>query len=170
MQGRNVLIVGGGFAFTTLRSTIKYLLDSAHRAKVKDLTVIYGARTPGELLYKSELDEWEKRKDLRVYVTVDKASNGWSREVGVVPAVLKKVAPGAKDTVALVCGPPVMIKYTLPELAALGFKPECIYLSLEMRMKCGVGQCGRCNIGPKYVCKDGPVFTYAQLLQLPQEY
>ncbi|OGC39307.1 heterodisulfide reductase subunit F [candidate division WOR-3 bacterium RBG_13_43_14] len=170
MDGKNVLIIGGGFAFTTLRSTVKYILEKKNREKYKNLTVIYGARTPGELIYKNELWEWEKLKELKTYITVDKANGDWQRHVGVVPAILKQVAPTADNTIALVCGPPIMIKYTLLALNELGFKPEQFFLSLEMRMKCGIGKCGRCNIGHKYVCKDGPVFSFAELQKLPPEY
>lgn len=170
MEGKNVLIVGGGFAFTTLRSTIKYILEDGHRNKFKDLTVIYGARNSGELIYKNELWEWEKRKDMKTYITIDNAEKSWTRRVGFVPTVLREVAPSSKQTIALVCGPPIMIKFTLPVLIDLGFTLESIFLSLEMRMKCGIGKCGRCNIGHKYVCRDGPVFSYAELQNLPQEY
>lgn len=170
MEGHNVLIVGGGFAFTTLRATIKCILEENNRNRFRDLTVIYGARSPGELIYKKELWQWEKQSGLKTYITVDKGDKDWKRRVGFVPTILKEVAPSSKETIALVCGPPIMIKYTLPVLAELGFKPESIFLSLEMRMKCGIGKCGRCNIGHKYVCKDGPVFSYAELQKLPQEY
>jgi NAD(P)H-flavin reductase len=132
--------------------------------------VIYGARSPGLLLYRDELRAWAARDDVEVAATVDAASNGWDGRVGFVPAVTKELAPSSDDAYALVCGPPVMIKYTLPVLGELGFAPARVLLSLEMRMKCGIGICGRCNIGPKYVCKDGPVFTLAQLNDLPQEY
>lgn len=170
MEGNNVLIVGGGFAFTTLRSTIKYILDERNRSRFKDLTVIYGARCPGELIYKNELREWEDRKDMKTFITVDKGDKDWKRYEGFVPTVLKEVAPSSKKTIALVCGPPIMLKFTLPVMDKLGFQPETIFLSLEMRMKCGIGKCGRCNIGHKYVCKDGPVFSYEDLQNLPQEY
>jgi len=170
MEGKNVLIVGGGFAFTTLRATAKYILEGNNRNRFKDLTIVYGARNPGELIYKHELWEWEKAKDLKIYITVDKGDKGWKRREGFVPTVLKEIAPNSDSAVALVCGPPVMIKFTLPVLLEFGFAPETIFLSLEMRMKCGIGKCGRCNIGHMYVCKDGPVFSYAQLNELPQEY
>jgi sulfhydrogenase subunit gamma (sulfur reductase) len=170
MNGNNVLIISGGFAFTTLRATIKYMIDPANRSRYQDLTVIYGARDPGELLYKNELWAWEKRNDLAMYITVDRGDTSWSRYEGFVPTVLKEIAPSSRQTIALVCGPPIMIKFTLPILIDLGFSAESIYLSLEMRMKCGIGKCGRCNIGHRYVCKDGPVFSCAELQQLPQEY
>lgn len=170
LEGKNVLIVSGGFAFTTLRSLIVYMLREGNRPKYKDITVIYGARRPGLLLYRDELAAWGKRSDIKMHVTVDTAADGWSGRVGFVPAVTKEVAPPAENAYALVCGPPIMIKYTIPVLKDLGFPPERIILSLENRMKCGIGMCGRCNVGSKYVCKDGPVFTLAQLSELPDEY
>jgi len=170
MPGKNLLIVGGGFAFTTLRALIKQLLHPAQRAHYGSILVIYGARTPGELMYRSELAEWQKRGDISVHLTVDKADDGWQQHVGVVPAVLEKLKPGADGALAIVCGPPIMLKFTLPALASLGFSEDAVILSLEMRMKCGIGKCGRCNIGGKYVCKDGPVFTRRELASLPAEY
>jgi NAD(P)H-flavin reductase len=170
MEGKNVVIVGGGFAFTTLRSTIRYTLHEANRAKFGNLTLVYGARGPGELLYKDELKEWETREDIKTHITVDKGDENWKGLVGFVPAVLEQVAPSSNSAVALVCGPPIMLKYTLPVLTKLGFKPSEIVTSLEMRMKCGIGLCGRCNIGSKYVCRDGPVFTYEQIQALPAEF
>ncbi len=170
LEGKNVVIVSGGFAFTTLRSLLIYMMQDDVRPKYKDITVIYGARRPGMLLYRDELEAWAKRSDIKLHVTVDTEAEGWSGLVGFVPAITKEVAPAADNATALVCGPPVMIKYTIPVLKELGFLPEEIILSLEMRMKCGIGMCGRCNIGGKYVCKDGPVFTLAQLNQLPDEY
>ena len=170
LEGMNVVIVGGGFAFTTLRSTIQYILHEANRAKFGNLTLVYGARSPGELFYKDELKEWQQRKDIETHITVDKADESWKGQEGFVPAVLEQVAPGSKDTIALVCGPPIMLKFTLPVLSGLGFAPGEIITSLEMRMKCGIGLCGRCNIGSKYVCRDGPVFTYEQIQALPGEF
>lgn len=170
LKGRDLVIIGGGFAFTTLRSLITYILHPDHRAGFGKLTVIYGARNPGLLLYKEELEEWEKRSDIDLVCTIDAPAEGWNGRVGFVPAVTKEVAPASKDAYAVVCGPPVMIKFTMPVLDGLGFPPERIILSLENRMKCGVGMCGRCNVGEKYVCKDGPVFTRAELDRLPPEY
>ncbi len=168
MEGKNILIVSGGFAFTTLRSTIRYLLHEKNRSRFKDITVLYGARSPGELIYKSQLKEWEERDDISMYVTVDKGDENWKGRVGLVPNVLKEVAPSSKNSIALVCGPPIMLKYTMVPLLDLGFSPETIVTSLERRMSCGIGKCGRCNISSRYVCKDGPVFTYAELRELPE--
>jgi NAD(P)H-flavin reductase len=170
MTGKNVVIVGGGFAFTTLRSTIRYILHDANRAKFSNLTLVYGARSPGELLYKDELKEWEAREDIETHITVDKGDENWTGKEGFVPAVLEQVAPSPKNAITLVCGPPIMLKFTLPVLTKLGFEPNEIVTSLEMRMKCGIGLCGRCNIGSKYVCRDGPVFTYEQIQALPAEF
>jgi len=166
-KGGNIVIIGGGFAFTTLRALTVYLL--AKRQDFNDITVIYGARRPGLLLYQNELAQWKKRDDLKLHLTIDEAVSGWKKRVGFVPTVTKEVAPSPKDAWVVVCGPPIMIKYTLPVLSELKFPPERIYTSLERRMKCGIGKCGRCNIGPKYVCVDGPVFSYAELQKLPME-
>jgi len=142
------------------------------RENFKDVTIIYGARTVKDLVYKDELKDWENRKDVKLVTTVDPGgeSPDWRGEIGFVPTIVEKIAPSSKDTIAIVCGPPVMIKYTFPVLAKLGFTDENIYTTLENRMKCGFGKCGRCNVGKVFVCKDGPVFTLAQLKELPDEY
>jgi NAD(P)H-flavin reductase len=172
MQGKNVLIVGGGFAFTTLRSSIITMLNPENRSKFKDIHVVYGARTPGMLLYKEELAEWEKRDDLYMHITVDATDDPeWKYNTGFVPTITEQKAPTSDgETYAIVCGPPIMIKFTQPVLENLGYSHEHIIMSLENRMKCGIGMCGRCNIGKEFVCKDGPVFTLAQLNQMPKEY
>jgi len=171
LEGKNVVIIGGGFAFTTLRSSIVYMIDPKNRSRFGKIDVVYGARSAGLLLYKDELAEWEKRSDINMHITVDSSSDpNWKYNVGFVPAVTKQKAPSAENAYAIICGPPIMIKFTLPVLTELGFPPERIISSLEMRMKCGIGICGRCNIGTEYVCKDGPVFTLEQLAGLPVEY
>lgn len=170
VEGKNIVIVAGGFAVTTLRSTVTWLLDPAHRDKYGDITFIYGARTPGMLLYEEEWTAWQKRDDINCHITVDQEFPGWDGLVGFVPTVAKNVSPSPENTVALICGPPIMIKFTQPVFEECGFTPDQIIMSLENRMKCGIGICGRCNVGPEYVCKDGPVFTLAQLNELPQEY
>lgn len=169
-ESKDTIIIGGGFAFTTLRSLINYILHQENRSRFGNVVVIYGARSPGSLLYKDELEKWEVRTDLDLHLTVDRADEDWQRKVGVVPNIVKEIAPSPENAYAVVCGPPIMIKFTLPVLRDLGFPPERIVLSLEMKMKCGIGMCGRCNIGNQYVCKDGPIFTLAQLNELPSEY
>jgi sulfhydrogenase subunit gamma (sulfur reductase) len=170
MKGKDVTIIGGGYAFTTLRSTIVYMLDKKNRADFGKITLIYGARTPGMLLYRDTLEEWSKRDDISYNVTVDREAPGWTGRVGFVPTVTELVAPSSNNAIAVICGPPIMIKFTLPVMTKLGFTQEQTVTSLENRMKCGIGICGRCNVGPEYVCKDGPVFTMAQLKEMPQEY
>jgi len=170
LQGKDVVIVGGGFAFTTLRSLINYMLDDANRKNFGKITVIYGARTPGLLLYKDELRTWGERSDIDLNVTVDKGDANWQGREGFVPTVCKEVAPSPENAVALICGPPIMIRFTLPVFFDLKFSKENIITSLEARMKCGIGKCGRCNVGSKYICKDGPVFTFAELSKLSPEY
>jgi len=169
-EKKNLLFIAGGIALPPMRSVICNVLDL--RDRYGDITIIYGARTVADLVYKRELAEWSGRSDIRLITTVDPGGEtpDWKGEIGFVPTVLDKVAPSSRDTVAVVCGPPVMIKFTFPVLAKLGFAPENIFTTLENRMKCGVGKCGRCNTGKYFVCKDGPVFTFAQLKEMPQEY
>ncbi|MGA1825093.1 MAG: FAD/NAD(P)-binding protein [bacterium] len=169
-EGKNIVIVGGGFAFTTLRSTIRYLLHKENRPLFnKNITVLYGARSPGELLYKSELEQWSNRDDISLHVTVDKGDEDWKGKEGFVPSVLKEIGPSADNAIALVCGPPIMLKFTLPVLSELGFDDEQIITSLERRMSCGIGKCGRCAIGPHFICKDGPIFTLKEIKQMPEQ-
>jgi NAD(P)H-flavin reductase len=169
-KGKSLLFIAGGIALPPMRCVIWNALDL--RENFKDVTIIYGARTVSDLVYKDELKDWELRKDVKLITTVDPGgeSPDWKGEIGFVPTIVEKIAPSSKDTIAIVCGPPVMIKYTFPVLAKLGFTDENIYTTLENRMKCGFGKCGRCNVGKVYVCKDGPVFTLAQLKELPDEY
>jgi NAD(P)H-flavin reductase len=170
LENKNIVVVGGGFAFTTLRSLINYMLYKDNRKRFGEITVVYGARNPGLLLYKDELAAWEKRDDIKTVITVDKGNQTWKGREGFVPAICKETAPSPSNAVAVICGPPIMIKFTLPVFFELGFSKENILTSLEMRMKCGIGKCGRCNVGSQYVCKDGPVFSLAQLDQLPRDF
>ncbi len=170
LEGKNIVIIAGGFAVTTLRSTIVWMLQPENRPKYGKITFIYGARTPGLLCFKDDWAQWQQRDDIDVFVTIDREAPGWTGKVGFVPAVTKEVCPPPENTAAIICGPPVMIKFTQPVLEEAGFSHDDIIMSLENRMKCGLGICGRCNVGPEYVCKDGPVFTLSQLNQLPKEY
>jgi NAD(P)H-flavin reductase len=171
MEGKHIIIVSGGFAFTTLRSSIVYMLHEDNRDRFGDITMLYGVREPGELLYKETIAGWKGRKDIAVNLTVDREpEEPWDDLVGLVPNVLRDLGPSPEGAIVLVCGPPIMIRFTIPVLKELGFEEDNIILSLENRMKCGIGKCGRCNVGPKYVCVDGPVFTLAQLQKLPAEY
>ena len=169
-HGKNLLFIAGGIALPPLRSVIWNVLDL--RDRYKDITIVYGARSVADLVYKHELEEWGKRPDVKLVTTVDPGGDSpeWKGKVGFVPSIVAWMQPSYEHTIAIVCGPPVMIKYTFPELLKLGFTPENIFTTLENRMKCGVGKCGRCNVGKMYVCKDGPVFTYKELQELPPEY
>lgn len=171
LEGHDIFILGGGFAFTTLRSLIKYILHKEeNRERFGKLTAIYGARDPSELLYKYDLKAWAEREDIRVIPTIDRPYPGWTGRVGFPNQIIKEVASNTGNSFAIICGPPIMIKFTTPVLVNLGFSPENILTSLEMRMKCGIGKCGRCNVGNKFVCKDGPVFTCKELESMPKEY
>ncbi len=168
-KGKDLLLIGGGFGFSTLRSLANYILDAANRAAFGGLTVVYGARGPGLLLYRADLETWKGRTDIDLHLTVDQDVPGWGGHVGVVPNVVRTLTPSAENAFAVVCGPPIMMKFTLPVLKELGFDDENILFSLEMRMKCGIGKCGRCNVGRRYVCADGPVFSQSELLRLTGE-
>jgi NAD(P)H-flavin reductase len=170
MEKSSVVFIAGGIGLAPVRCVIWNVLDL--RDRFDDVTVIYGARSVPDLVYKRELAQWAARGDVKLWQTVDPGGQtpDWPGEVGFVPAIVEKAAPSAKNAFAVVCGPPVMIKYTLPVLQKLGFADDRVYTTLENRMKCGIGKCGRCNVGPVYVCKDGPVFSAAELAALPAEY
>jgi sulfhydrogenase subunit gamma (sulfur reductase) len=165
--GKDLLFVVGGIALPPLRCLIWNALDL--RDKFGAVKIVYGARSVSDLVYKNELAEWEARPDVELTTTVDPGGEtpDWKGKIGFVPTVLDQVAPGSKNTLAFVCGPPIMIKYSMPILEKLGFTQQQIYTTLENRMKCGVGKCGRCNIGGTYVCKEGPVFTLEEMAALP---
>jgi sulfhydrogenase subunit gamma (sulfur reductase) len=169
-KGKSLLFVTGGIALPPLRCVIWNALDL--RDNFKDITIVYGARSVQDLVYKHELEEWGKRGDVKLITTVDPGGEtpDWKGQVGFVPTVLEKATPSSVNTIALLCGPPIMIKLTLPVLTKLGFSAENIFTTLENRMKCGIGKCGRCNVGKYFVCKDGPVFTFSQVNQLPPEF
>lgn len=169
-EGKNLLFVAGGIALPPIRCLIWNCLDL--RDKFGNITIVYGARTVDDLVYKDELAEWQRRDDLCTVLTVDPGGerDGWGGKIGFVPTVLEEADPDSHNSVAIVCGPPIMIKFTLPILEKLGFPSESVFTTLENRMKCGFGKCGRCNVGSVYVCKDGPVFNAKQLRHLPDEY
>ena len=167
-KGKNVFFIGGGIGMAPIRTIMVYLLDN--RKDYGDISLLYGAKTPADLSFQSDMPEWLERKDLNVTLTIDNPAEGWEHKVGLIPNVLKEIGPKPKDTIAVLCGPPIMIKFVLAGLEELGFSREQVYTTLELRMKCGVGKCGRCNIGSKYVCKDGPVFRCDEIDELPNEY
>lgn len=168
-KGKNILFIGGGIGLAPLRSFIKYCFK--HREDYGKITIIYGSRSYADLCFKDELFEhWPKEKDTEVYTTIDNPEDGWDGHVGFVPAYLEELNISPENTVAVTCGPPIMIKFVLQALEKMGYSDDQVVTTLEMRMKCGVGKCGRCNIGSEYICLDGPVFTLAQLRHLPPEW
>jgi NAD(P)H-flavin reductase len=166
-KGKNLIFIGGGIGQAPLRSLINYIVDN--RNNYGDLNIVYGARSTGDLCFKSEFSDLEKRKDVNVHLSIDKEEEGWKKFVGFVPDNLLRLKPSPKDAIAVTCGPPIMIKFVIQNLLKLGYSENQIFTTLEMRMKCGIGKCGRCNIGNLYVCKDGPVFSYDQLKNLEGE-
>ena len=168
LRGKDLLFVAGGIGLAPLRSVINYVLDN--RDDYGKVDILYGSRSADDLVQLKEIKEvWMKAKDVNVYLTIDRPQDGWDGHVGFVPSYLKELELSADKTV-LVCGPPIMIKFVLAALTEMGFSKTQAYTTLELRMKCGVGKCGRCNIGSKYVCKDGPVFRCDEVDELPDEY
>jgi sulfhydrogenase subunit gamma (sulfur reductase) len=169
IKGKDLLFIGGGIGLAPLRSLINYCLH--YRKDYGKIDIVYGARTSKDLVQRVEIFEnWPKAHDTTVYLTIDVGEKGWDGHVGFVPQYVEEIGFSAENRVAITCGPPIMIKFVLQSLERLGFRPEQVITTLEMRMKCGIGKCGRCNIGEKYVCKDGPVFSFAELNELPPEY
>ena len=165
---KDLLFVAGGIGLAPLRSVINYC--RANRENYRHIDVVYGARSMDDLVdYQEIISEWQKEEDMNVYLTIDRPQEGWNGHVGFVPNYVTELGFDKTKTV-IICGPPIMIKFTLAGLTTLGFEKSQIYTTMEMRMKCGVGKCGRCNIGNKYVCHDGPVFRLDQLSELPDEY
>ncbi|MBQ8896555.1 MAG: FAD/NAD(P)-binding protein [Clostridia bacterium] len=166
--GKNLLFIAGGVALAPLRSVINYVRH--YKDRYGKIDIVYGARSKEDLLqYREIIDEWCKDEGVTVYLTIDREQADWDGHVGFVPNYVKELGFDTDKTVIL-CGPPIMIKFTLAGLTELGFKKEQVYTTLELKMKCAIGKCGRCNVGSKYVCKDGPVFRLDELDELPNEY
>ncbi len=159
--GNDVVIVCGGIGLAPLRPALYYIM--AHREKYGRVALLYGARTPEDLLYKAELPQWRGHFDLQVEVTVDAATGSWRGNVGVVTTLIPPARFDPESTVAMVCGPEVMMRFTLVELETRGVPAENTYVSMERNMKCALGFCGHCQFGPTFICKDGPVFRYDQV-------
>jgi sulfhydrogenase subunit gamma (sulfur reductase) len=166
LKHRDILFVGGGIGMAPLRTLLLHMIDN--RDDYGDITAIYGARSPQDLCYRYEFNEWKAGR-VNLVLTIDNEAPGWRERVGFVPTVLAEEAPSPHNRIALVCGPPIMIKFVLFGLKELGFEEDQIYTTLEKRMKCGIGLCGRCNIGSSYVCMDGPVYRFDRLQQMVPE-
>ena len=167
-RGKKILTVGGGVGQAPLRPIVEYV--RANRDQYAGLTMIYGARTSGDLCFKGEFEEMSSCDDLSCHLTIDVEEEDWGHNVGFVPQMLLDLNPSPDNTIVITCGPPIMIRFVLENLKKLGFEDEQIYTTLENRMKCGIGKCGRCNAGGMYVCKDGPVFSYAVLKEIPEAF
>ena len=167
-KGKDLLFIAGGIGLAPLRSVINYVRH--YRQNYGKVVIVYGARSKDDLVDIQEIQtEWMNEENIEVYLTIDRPQEGWDGHVGFVPAYVKEIGLDSTMT-AVLCGPPIMIKFTLAGLLELGFDKSNVYTTLELRMKCGIGKCGRCNIGSKYVCKDGPVFRYDEIGELPPEY
>lgn len=167
-KGKDLLFIAGGIGLAPLRSVINYVRH--YRSNYGKVDIVYGSRSMDDLVdYKEIIDEWCNEEGVNVHLTIDREQEGWNGHVGFVPNYVKELNFDTNKT-AIICGPPIMIKFTLAGLTELGFEKTQVFTTMELRMKCGVGKCGRCNIGSKYVCKDGPVFRCDQLDELPNEY
>lgn len=160
-QGKDVVIVAGGLGLAPVRPALYHVL--AHREKYDNVVLLYGTRTPNDILYRREIEQWRARFDIDVHVTVDRAIHPWRGNVGVVTRIIPKAPFDHLNAVAMICGPEVMIRFTVMELERRGVPPDNIYISMERNMKCATGFCGHCQWGPNFICKDGPVFRYTDI-------
>lgn len=165
-KGKNLIFIGGGIGLAPIWSVLQTALK--RKNDFGELTLFYGARTSNDLVYRQELKDL--KKEMTVHLSIDQEEPGWEEFVGFVPANVLDKKPSPDNTISITCGPPIMIKFVIKNLEELGFKDDQIFTTVENKMKCGIGKCGRCNIGKHYVCKDGPVYSWAELKTLPQEY
>ena len=169
-KGKDIVFIAGGIGLPPVRSVIWNVLD--RREEFGKLTVVYGAKTVNDLVYKTELAQWDERGDVTLVQTVDPGGEtpDWKGKIGFVPTVLEEAGPSPANAVAVTCGPPIMIKFVIKALGKLGFADESIYTTLENKMKCGVGKCGRCNVGDIYICKEGPVYSAAEVKKMYDDF
>ena len=160
-KGKDILVLGGGIGGAPLRPVLQTIFD--HRDDYGKLTILWAARNPDLLIFRDEYDCWRSVSNTELHLTVDEADEAWDGEVGLITQLLEKVNPTPENTIAITCGPPIMIFYADKTLQKLGFTPEQSYVTLEARMHCGIGKCGRCNLGEKLICVDGPVFSMAEV-------
>jgi NAD(P)H-flavin reductase len=167
-KGKNIFIIGGGIGFAPLRPIITTVLD--YREDFGDLVIINGARSPQDLVFAPEFDAWAASPKTKLELTVDAGDEKWTGKVALIPSVVSELKLSPQNAIAITCGPPIMIHFTLIELRKLGFADNQIITTLEGKMKCGLGKCARCNVGEKYICKDGPVFSMEQISQLIEQF
>ena len=164
-ENKDIFVVGGGVGLAPLRSLLYALLNE--KGKYGKISLKYGAKTPKDIIYKEEVQDWSKGSGLEVALTVDNGSNEWKGNVGLVTTILENLSIDFAKSVSVVCGPPIMMKFVTFKLLEIGFKPNDIYLSMEKNMSCGIGKCGHCRVGNFYACKDGPVFSYDKIKDYP---
>lgn len=167
-KGKNIHIIGGGIGMAPLRPVIRTILDN--RRHYGRLTIVIGSRSPADLVFANEYEGWGEQFNTKVELTVDRGDASWKGRVALIPAVVKEIQLSPENAVAIICGPPIMIRFVLVELKALGFAPHQIVTTLEAKMKCGLGKCARCNVGDKYVCQDGPVFSMDQIATFLEQF
>ncbi|MFN2232649.1 MAG: FAD/NAD(P)-binding protein [Anaerolineales bacterium] len=167
-KGKDILVLGGGIGGAPLRPVLQTIFD--HREDYGNLTILWAARNPDLLIFKDEYQNWRNAPNTKLHLTVDEADTTWDGDIGLITSLLEKVAPSSKNTIAITCGPPIMIFYVDKTLKMLGFAPQQSFVTLEARMHCGIGKCGRCNLGEKLVCVDGPVFSMAEVGELLESF
>jgi sulfhydrogenase subunit gamma (sulfur reductase) len=167
-KGKDVLVLGGGIGGAPLRPIIQTIFN--HRQDYGKVTILWAARTPGLLVFTEEYDDWCSQPDTSMHITVDQAPEGWPHEEGLITTLLEKIQPPVENTVTVTCGPPIMIKFAMMSLEKLGFAPEQNWVTLEAKMKCGIGKCGRCNLGEKFICIDGPVFCFSEVREFLESF
>lgn len=167
-KGQDILVLGGGIGGAPLRPVLQTVFDN--RDDYGKLTILWAARNPDLLIFRDEYESWRAVPNTELHLTVDEADDSWDGEVGLITQLLEKVNPSPMNTIAITCGPPIMIYYADKTLRKLGFSPEQSYVTLEARMHCGVGKCGRCNLGEKLICVDGPVFSMAEVGDLLESF
>jgi sulfhydrogenase subunit gamma (sulfur reductase) len=167
-KGNNILILGGGIGGAPLRPIIQTIFN--HRNEYGQVTILWAARSPDLLVFTNEYDEWRSQPDVTLHLTVDKATEGWQHDEGLITALIEKSKPSPENTITVTCGPPIMIKFAMQTLEKLGFQPKQNWVTLEAKMKCGIGKCGRCNMGGVFVCTDGPVFCFEDVKQFLESF
>jgi sulfite reductase subunit B len=168
LKGKDIIFIGGGIGLVPLRSLINYVLDN--RKDYGKTTILYGTKSPAEILFSDELKAWEENPTVDYRITVDKGDENWTGHVGVITTLISDISPDPDTTYAIVVGPPIMYKFALLSLRSKDFRDDHVIVSLERRMKCGVGKCGHCQINSVYVCQDGPVFNYAKIKDFPEAF
>jgi sulfhydrogenase subunit gamma (sulfur reductase) len=167
-KGKNILILGGGIGGAPLRPIIQTIFD--HRNEYGKVSILWAARSPDLLVFTNEYDDWRAQPDVSMHLTVDKATEGWKHEEGLITTLIEKIKPSPENTITITCGPPIMIKFSMQTLEKLGFQPKQNWVTLEAKMKCGIGKCGRCNMGGIFVCTDGPVFCFEEVRQFLESF